>query len=68
MKRLGFTNAEGEGSLEDPNSEGNIDPEDYYSEEENEKNKFKGQPLSSWIPIKTDKKSGLNLEKYYDTV
>jgi len=47
LKRLGFTGSDGEGSLEDPDSEGagDINHEEFYSDEEDENKKFKGKKL-----------------------
>ena len=43
LKRLGFTGSDGDGSLVDHTSENgeDIDPEEFYSDEEDESKKFK---------------------------
>lgn len=72
LKRLGFTNSEGEGSLEDPNSDGKIDHEEFYSDEEDEKNKFKGKKLGGFFrkDPKTDKanRGAVDEERYFKQV
>ena len=47
LKRLGFTGSDGDGSLVDHTSENgeDIDPEEFYSDEEDESKKFKGKRL-----------------------
>ena len=47
MKRLGFVNKFGEASMEDPNSEGEIDCADFYDDEVDEFAACKGQLFNS---------------------
>lgn len=70
MKRIGFTNTEGEGSMEDPNSEGDIDHEDFYSDEEDESKKFKGKKLGGVFrrEAKNDGKGTVDEEGYFRRV
>jgi hypothetical protein len=60
LKRLGFVNKDGEGSLEDPNSENeNIDHEDFYSDEEADNGKkYKGTKLGGVNYSKASKNDG----------
>lgn len=60
LKKLGFTGSDGEGSLEDPKSDnaGEIDVEEFFSDEEDDAKKFKGKRLGG--TFRKDEKVGRN--------
>lgn len=67
LKKIGFVNKEGEGSLSDPNSDdlGGIDPDEFNSDDDDDK-KFKGKKLTSQFKreTKADQKNGENMSRY----
>jgi hypothetical protein len=59
LQRLGFLDENGEGSLNDPNSDNdNIGPDDYQSDEEQASHGLKGKKLGGFSHATTKKENG----------
>jgi len=73
LEELGFKNSQGEISLQDPDSEGDIDIEDFYSDEEEDNKKFKGVKMGGFGPTQIKVRNGKQnvdefINGYYERV